>query len=67
MLEEACANAVLDFSDRIMKLFRDCLALQRVDSVRVCGSGHDDKSDDGDLGTRFLKSEVQTWIASQCE
>ena len=54
MLEKALPNAILDLGDRIPKLLGDSLTLERVDSIRVGRSGHDDKRDNGYLRSRLL-------------
>ena len=49
MLEKALPDTILDLGDRIPKLLGDSLALERVDSIRVRSSGHDDERDDRDI------------------
>lgn len=60
VLEEAVADAVLDLGDGLAELLDHGLALQRFDGVRVGSGGHDDESDDGDVGPEFLEAVVQT-------
>lgn len=59
-LKQTSSNSVLDLSDRVPKLFRDGLALESFDGVRMSGGGHDDESDDGHLGSHLLKTVIET-------
>ena len=61
MIEQACADLVLDFCDRVAKLFCHGLPLQCINSVRMCRSGHDDERDDCGVGVRLLKAVVESY------
>ena len=61
MLEEACANAVLDLCDSILQLLRDSLPLEGVNGVGVCRSGHNDECHNGSFGVGLLQPVVETY------
>jgi hypothetical protein len=58
MVEQSGTNSVLNLRDGIAKLLGYCLTFQGFDGVRVSGSGHNDKSDDGDVGSCFLQAII---------
>jgi len=58
MLKDSPSNPFRDLADSLLQLSRNSLTLQSFNSVRVGSSGHDDESDDGSLGSSFLKSGV---------
>ena len=61
MFEETLTNPILDFSDRVVELLGDSLALERVNGIRVGSGGHDNERDNGHLGAGLLQSVVQTY------
>jgi len=60
VLEQSVSDPVLNLLDRVLQLLDDGLTLEGFDRVRVGGGGHDDKGDDGGLGSHLLQSVVQT-------
>lgn len=58
MVEQPGTNSVLNLRDSIAKLLGHCLPFQGFDGVRVSGGGHNDKSDDGDIGACFLQAII---------
>jgi hypothetical protein len=67
MFKDSVTDPVLNFRNRVTKLLHDSLSLQGLNGVRVGGSRHDNESDDGGLGSRLLKSVVQTWMTNQSD
>lgn len=60
VLEDPLANLFSDLVDSLLELGSDGLTLERLDSVRVGGSRHDDEGDNGRLGSHRLQTAVQS-------
>ena len=60
VFEESVSDPVLNLLNRVLQLLDDGLTLEGFDRVRVGRRGHDDKSDDGGLGSHLLESRVES-------
>ena len=53
VVEKPSTDSILDLRYCVSELFRDGLALQGIDSIRVGGGRHDDECNHGGLRLRF--------------
>lgn len=67
LLKHALSDPRLDLRDRVVELLGDCLALERLNRVRVGLRGHDDECDDGHLASCLLQLGVEACRAREGE